>query len=104
MLILPVGTDDETVAVYNSYLRIMAATIFQPGELSFAGLQDLLDLHSHSNARLVAPENVQNSPFGSRGTWGAEVGRRALMSIFAQSGSLDNRLRSDTALLGLCRG
>lgn len=83
----------------------MAGTIFDRGEIEFAGLGDLLSLSKHDldNAK-PSTGTAKKSIFITRKTPDAEAGRTILMDIFGQGGSLDDRLGSDVALLGLCRG
>ena len=85
----------------------MAQAILSPDQISFAGLDDLLD--RPANTDLSLEFDSRSEPIGrgiilTKKTHEAEMGRKWLMDMFGKDGELDARLAANPALMGLCRG
>lgn len=100
-----VCTDDHTVDLYNKHLKLMAGTILAPNEVTFAGLDDLLDRPANTPLSLEGrSEPIGKGVIVTKKTHEAEMGRMWLMDMFGKDGELDARLAANPALMGLCRG
>lgn len=101
-----VGTDDDVVDTYNESLRNMADAIDGDGNsFAFAGLDELLRMSIFKMDVTKLWDTPDSGPLATHTTRTAIDARTILLKLFGEpAASIDARLSSDPALMGLARG